>query len=266
MGSAAESKQECVAAYENAQTAKLRGKLLDGKAALLLCSSSACPEVMHADCDRWLTEVEASLPTVVFRVMTASGVVPQWATVSIDGAEPVALDGRAISVDPGRHTVTFSAQDLRTTSQTFDFSEGEKLRREVIVLQPNSRSATPGANESTAPVSANSSSRFKLTLPLTLAASTAVLGTLGATYFGLSARADDRDLDKCSPNCSRDSVDRVKREYLLANLSLGIAAVGLVTSTVVILLQSGAEASSPAAQVAVGASANQINLGLSGRF
>ena len=263
IGRAAEQRQQCIAAYENAQTAKLSGKLLDGKSALLLCSSSACPEVMHADCLRWLAEVEASLPTVVFRVTTASGTTPQAAMVSIDGAAPVALDGRALGVDPGRHTITFSADGLRTEAKTFEFSEGEKLRREVIVLESSSSAASATAE---APAVQQDSSRFKVTLPVALAASATVLGAAGATYFGLSARAHDSDLDHCSPHCSRDSVDRVKREYLLTNVSLGIAAAGLVTTTLVVLLQSRADPLSPSTQVAVGVSANQLNLALNGRF
>lgn len=258
------SKQQCVRAYEAAQAEEHAGKLLDARKHLLYCSSAACPDVMHADCQGWLTQVEESLPTVVFRVTTSSGTVSQEATVSIDGGAPIVLDGRALSVDPGRHAVIFRAEGQRPLTKGFDFLEGEKLRREIVELE--SAAVADSAPSSPTEEPAQHGSKLRISLPVVLAASTTVLGTVSATYFGLKARSDDTHLDTCTPNCSRDSIDRVKQEYLLTNISLGVAAMGAVTTAVLLLTQSPADPPARSARLGMGATAHQFDLSLSGSF
>lgn len=258
------AKQQCVRAYEAAQAEEHAGKLLDARKHLLFCSSAACPAVMHADCQGWLTQVEESLPTVVFRVTTSSGTVSQEATVTIDGGAPVVLDGRALSVDPGRHEVVFRAQGQRPLSKGFDFLEGEKLRREIVELE--SATLTEPSPSSPTEEPAKRGSKLRISLPVALAASTTVLGAVSATYFGLKARSDDTHLDTCTPNCNRDSIDRVKQEYLLTNISLGVAAMGAVTTAVLLLTQSPADPPSRSARLGMGASTNQFDLSLTGSF
>lgn len=258
------TKQRCIRAYEDAQAEQHAGRLLEARQKLLFCSSTACPDVMHADCQSWLAKVDASTPTVVFRVTTPSGAPPRDATVSVDGGAPVVLDGRAISVDPGTHTVVFSATGLRSTSRTFEFSEGEKLRREVIPLESAAAERAAPAPPMTEP--AQRSGGIRLSLPVVLAASATAIGAIGATYFGITARAHETDLGDCTPNCTRDSVSRVKREYLLTNVSLGVAIAGLVTTTVLVLTQSPADSPPRSARLGVGASSHQLDLSLTAIF
>ncbi len=229
-----ETKQRCLLAYEDAQVLTREGSLIEARERLQFCSSSQCPEVMHGDCARWLDEVEVSIPTVVFRLKDASG----SATVSIDGADPVPLDGQAVSVNPGQHALTFATSDGRSVSRVLVFSEGEKLRHEVVHLDPSpERHIYPpmSRNHSTPPADP---AGFSVTLPMILASSVAVAGGAGFTYFGLTARSRDRELDQCIPNCTQESVDTVRTDYALANLSLGVGAAGLVTTVVLVLLES----------------------------
>ena len=63
------------------------------------------------------------------------------------------------------------------------------------------------------------------------------LAALGSfTYFGLSGRGMERALsDECSPRCSDARVDSVRTQYVIADVSLGIAVVSLGIATVLAL-------------------------------
>lgn len=274
------SKQRCAAAYDDAQVVMRQGRLLEAKRELIFCSSSECPEVMHGDCQHWLSEVEASIPTVVFRMESASGPAPDSSKVSIDGAEPVTLEGRALSVDPGKHDLVFSAPGFRDTTKVLEFAEGEKLRHEVVVLEPLLPNAQqklgrqeeparktdqPLMPESAPPV-APEPKGSNLAIPIVLAATAAVAGGVGTTYFGLKARSEDHDLDNCTPNCSRERVDRIKREYMLANASIGLAAAGLAATSVLLFLELRSEKQPQSAQLRVGAHPSGLAFSLDGKF
>jgi hypothetical protein len=58
------------------------------------------------------------------------------------------------------------------------------------------------------------------------------LGALGFAYFGLTARSADGGLDACTPNCETSKVDAIKRDYLLANVSLAVGLMGAGAATV----------------------------------
>jgi len=56
------------------------------------------------------------------------------------------------------------------------------------------------------------------------------LGAYGAfTYWG---RKDNQLLGNCSPNCSPDSVDHIRKLYLGADIAGGIGAAALATSLI----------------------------------
>ncbi len=266
-----ESKQRCVAAYEAAQVLMRKGNLTEAKAKLVYCGGAHCPAVMQGGCERWLSDVEASLPTVVFHVKPSSGALSGPVSISIDGGNSVTLDGRAISVDPGEHQVAFSAQGLVGTTKVFVFSEGEKLRREVVVLEAkpvlNTDAKDPHRSRQDRPAAEQpENSGGGLTMPIVVAASVAVLGGVGVGYFGLKARAEDRDLGACTPDCSQTSVDTAKRDYLLANISLGVAAASLATAAVLVVLEFRSTKSSRPRQVGLGFYPATMGLSATGNF
>lgn len=262
-----DSKRRCVLAYEDAQTSKRKGRLLEAKDKLLLCSSHQCPELMHGDCQRWLDEVEASMPSVVFRVETSQGSAVGTASASVDGGADLELRGRALNLDPGRHSVRVWAKGFLPREVTLEVTEGEKLRREIVVLDPiDPVQSKPEAVQQEPPRAAPRPPPARMTWPIVFSASAAVLGGVGATYFGLTARAGERDLDACSPNCSHQSVDRVKRDYLVANTSLGLAGVGLVVTTVLLVLEFRSPHGSQYARLGVATSQDQLALSLGGNF
>jgi hypothetical protein len=250
------------------------GSLLEARKKLVLCGGPECPDVMHADCQRWLSSVEASLPTVVFQVSSSSGSAPSAVRVSLDGTEAILLEGRALPMDPGEHEAVFEAVGFRSSSRHLVVLEGEKLRREVVILDPVPAPKvvselpakrlvppSPAAN----PPTVDASPRRRLTMPVVVAGSVAVLAGAGAIYLGLAARSDERDLDLCRPGCSHEQVDHVKREYLLANVSIGLAAAGVTTAVVSYLLQ-GKSSSPPVATLGLDLGHDQLGLNATGRF
>lgn len=225
-------KAQCLSAYESGQRARKAGQLQAAKASFGFCGSNACPGVMHADCGRWLAEVEVEIPTAVFRV-AGGGVELDGASIAIDGGAPRALDGRAIELDPGEHSIVFTRPGYQALERSFGFSVGDKLVQRRVELLPLA-SPSPGPSDPAAP--ATSSARLAVPeptsssslVPAWLGAGVGTLGVAGLVYFGTSARKDESALDACAPSCSKARVAEVRREYLLANVSLGVGAAGFL--------------------------------------
>ena len=55
------------------------------------------------------------------------------------------------------------------------------------------------------------------------------------------ASNDEAGLDRCAPNCSQESVDRVSNLLLAANLTLGAGVLGLGAATWLYFTQGGSE-------------------------
>jgi hypothetical protein len=228
-------KKTCAAAFSTAQRLMRSGSLLEARKKLVLCGGPQCPAVMRPDCQEWLGGVEKSIPTVVFQVSPETLAMPQDVRLTLDDGEPFALDGRAIGVDPGAHTITFAAEGFRPVSRQFVVSEGERLRREIATLEP--LPPTPRVEEPRlnlippAPVA-----KKGITVPIIIALSGSALATAGAITFGVKARSDERDLESCYTHCPDAEVSHVRKEYLLTNIFIGVAAVGLATSVVLWIL------------------------------
>jgi hypothetical protein len=234
-------KAQCLSAYEAGQRARKAGQLQMAKASFGFCGSNACPRVMHADCGRWLAEVEAELPTVVFRV-AGGGVELDGARIAIDGGLEHELDGRAVELDPGEHSIAFTHEGYQPLERSFRFSVGDKLvqrRVELVPLPSPSPSSSPGdtatnaASSALAPEPAPSSTL----VPAWLGVGVGTLGVAGLVYFGATARKDESALAVCSPSCSKARVAEVRREYLLANVSLGVGAAGFLTAAAWLLFR-----------------------------
>jgi hypothetical protein len=254
-----ESKKQCLAAYEGGQRSRKQGELLAAREQLKFCGSPACPHAMHADCGQWLREVEAALPTVVFSARAESGELLAEASLSIDGGQKQRLDGRAWSVDPGEHAVSLSCPGFQPLEKRLLFSEGSKLQEVAWTLVPLTATAPRQRPDLQARPEAGpvlpappkprvAARRSDLVVPMLAASGLALLAGGSFAYFGLQARASDRALDSCAPNCSRERVDEVKRDYLIANISLGAGIAGALASGTLLIL-SHSDAPTPSAAV-----------------
>jgi hypothetical protein len=146
----ASTKQQCIAAYTDAQHDRQSGKLLKARAELRICASDPCPAVLQSDCSPWLGEVDRLVPSVVFAARDTEGRDLLDVSVAIDGQVVVSrLDGRPIDVDPGEHLLRFEAPDHAVTEQRVLFREGEKVRSLSVTLGPAAQALPEPKTEAT---------------------------------------------------------------------------------------------------------------------
>jgi hypothetical protein len=124
----ADDKADCAAAYTSGQAQRDSGAFTRARESLALCARPVCKDWMVAECARWLDDVERRQPTVVLFADGAHGELVDIVRVDLDDGKPFAkeLDGRAIALDPGRHTLSFVARDGTTVSVTKMIAEGQK--------------------------------------------------------------------------------------------------------------------------------------------
>ncbi len=250
-------KEVCIRAVEHAQVARLDGKLREAREGFVTCARAVCPEAIRQDCTRWVTDVDASLPSVVFEAVWADGHDATGMRVFVDGkplgdTEP----GRAVVLDPGEHTFRFEVSGASPVETRNVVREGEKNRLVRITfapLAPPASAALP-LPETTAPQSAPPSSSTPAPAnlwqpvpaehrpsagrrPVPLAAY--VLGGVGLVSFvGFGALALDGTsrLDgmrsgagSCAPNCNRSDVNSARNEILAGDILgyVGLAATGV---------------------------------------
>jgi hypothetical protein len=261
--SAEEGPAQCLQAYEDGQRLRRQGDLLSAAQQLLVCGGPACPVRMQRDCQRWSDEVQRSLPAVVFRVRGADHANLPGASITIDGGAPQPLDGRALHMNPGQHQVVFEHPGYVPLRTPVFITEGEKLEPHDVTLTALSElgraplAPLPALPLEPAPAAPRAHRSW--TGPVA-AGAVAALGGVGLAYFGSSAKSGERALDRCTPDCSPGSVDAVKRDYLMANLSLGVGVAALIGAGLMLLLDddaapsanSGSGASAPATGSALG--------------
>lgn len=236
--SSQEEKRACAEASERAQELRSVGKLLAARERLLVCARSSCPGVVRKDCSDWLSEVERVTPSLVPTARDAAGHDVTSARVIVDGVTLTSgLDGRAIPVDPGRHTLRVEAASGTAQSELL-VREGERGRVVSMVLEGST--PVPGPAAATAPVptlpisSGHEAPRRRG--PPVVAYGLGGLGivALGSfAFFGLTGQGDvDHLRTTCAPGCAQDDVDAAKTKLMVADVSLAVGALALGTAAV----------------------------------
>jgi hypothetical protein len=218
--------QACIAANERGNALRWRSKLLAAKAELLACSADACPEVVREECAQLVRRVEADIPTLVFAVTDALGRDATDVTATVDGV-PIAgaLGSGARAFDPGTYHFRFEAPRLGARELDVVVRPGEKNRLVRVALDaPPAEAARP------APAVADADSR-PVPPAVWVLGGVSLVGLGAFTVFALRGK----DTEGCAPTCTRDEVDSLRRDYLIGDVSLGIAAVSLGVATVLLL-------------------------------
>jgi hypothetical protein len=217
--------QACGSAYMQSQLQRRQSLLRAARESLLVCSNASCPASVRGDCARWLGEVEAAVPTVVFSVKGPNGEDLTAVKVEIDGAPLVdGIGGAAVAVDPGSHTFRFEPESGAPVDVGVVIIEGEKDR----ILR--AQIAPPRATRST-----------PLAVPLAVGAGAVVLGGIGASFeiVGLSNRAsaDSCAQTACAQPTYNSDKSSAQRDFLAGDI---LVAAGLVAAgTAVYFLVSG---------------------------
>jgi hypothetical protein len=225
-----ETKRACAASYEQTQRLRQDGKLVEAHEQAVLCAQSSCPALLTADCAHWVDELDQALPSVVVTARDAGGKDLPGLRVMVDGRElPRQRSGLALTLNPGPHRFRFQAPGRTPVEREEVVLQGRKNQTiEVVLGEPTT--ATPAkAQRSAQPW-------------LYVAASTSALGAIGFAYFGLIGRAREHDAQNgCAPRCTDSDLGPMKQAYLAADISLGLAAVGIATSLVLLATSASSE-------------------------
>lgn len=154
----ADTRQECIVASSVAQDLRQANKLVESRVQLLVCAREQCPTVIRRDCAEWLSEVDASLPTIVVSLRDAAGSDVVSARVVLDGAAFLeSIDGKARAINPGVHKVRIEVAGTPPVEQELVIREGEKNRQVELRLpapatQPTQPSVSSTTTTATEPV------------------------------------------------------------------------------------------------------------------
>jgi hypothetical protein len=235
----AEAPRGCIDAVERGQALRDKVKLVEAKAAFLACASSACPEIIQRDCAQWVVEVETRLPTVIVTASDSSGHDVVYVPVLVDGVHFVdRLDGIAVPMNPGIHTLRFEPPRGVPFEQTVVIREAEKYQKQHFTLPASpprpTPTSTPPAIELSPPSQPpeGSSDRAGFKLGSIVAGSVAGAAAISFGAFAIAGVVDVHHLDgTCSPKCSPSDVEGARRDLQMADVSLGVGLAALAVAT-----------------------------------
>ena len=220
--SSAADPRVCIEANERGNKLRWESKLLAAKDEYLRCSEQTCPDVVREECTELARKVEADIPTLVFAVTDAEGHDAPDVTVSIDGSAVGPVGASAVPLDPGTHRLRFhgsrgAAQQLSVVARL-----GEKNRLVRVQLQ---RAEAPGSTR-TQVVSASPERPVPVATWVLGGVGLAALGSFG--LFGVLGKVEQG----CAPNCTADEVGTMRRDYAIADVSLGVGLLSLGAAAV----------------------------------
>lgn len=212
----APAKPECFDAHERAQVALKGEKLRAAKQSYAICANAVCPKLVRTECEAALARLVATTPSVV--IVTLDGGKPSSRLeVSIDSAPPEASSG-ALELDPGEHVFRAKASDGRSVEKRVTLSAGQREVEVRLEIPAPTASAPVEPGPAPAP-------QGRLSPVVWVLGGVAVVGLGGFVGFGLSGKSQEGDLDSCKPSCRPSDVDSMRRSYLFADVSLGVAVV-----------------------------------------
>ena len=228
------SKADCAQAFEAAQRQRNASRYLEASREALKCANPSCGVVLSEECGKIYSELQDVTPSVVFAARDAAGGEIASASAEIDDdASALALDGKAIPIDPGNHTFRFHADGFAPQSQALVIRAGEKLRPITVVLQPISTHASASPTPAAAAPLPRDTPRASVPRGVYVLGGVAAVGVGGFVGFRWAgSRGFDELARTCKPDCSSSSVDGVRQKYLLSTISLavgGVAAAAAVT-------------------------------------
>ena len=222
----ADDKIACVQAADAAQEHRTAGRLKEARASLHICARATCPALVRSDCTRWLSEVEASMPTIVLRATGARGEDLTDVQVDLDGRRfAEKLEGLPLEIDPGPHVLTGRSPAGAIARHEIVVRTAEKNR--TVTLRVEAGETVPAAAES--PMT---SASFRPGAGAWILAGVAVAGATSFGYFGLRGRAEvDEMRAECAGHCPSSQVDAARQKLLVADVSLGVGLVSAGIAT-----------------------------------
>lgn len=229
-------KAECAPAFEQAQRLRQAYRLVEARAALLVCVQEECPSFIKKDCGQWLPEVEHDIPSLSVRVLDRDGCDRPDVAITLDGEPmPGAGGGASLDVDPGTHEL-LAELDGRKLVQQVVVARGERNR--VVALSVGTATtcakAAPAGPPAPAPILEAPRARPVPVLSYILGG-VAVGGLAVGGVFGAAGWSQRGELDDCRGSCRRRDIDVAQRSFLVSDIGFGVGIVALAAAIVVYL-------------------------------
>ena len=264
---------ECITAYEDSVPLRKNHQLKAARVKLLICSSESCPADVRTECIGRLSEIDASMPTVVFEAKDAAGAIVFAVKAKIDG-ELLAerLQGSALPIDPGEHTFTFEVAERPTVEKHLMIFEGEKLRRERVEFEaiaaprptpppPVTLVTSETVEQPPHPAARPPLGKAKI-LGLALGGVGVAAIGVGVAYSFVAMSRRDHASSICPSDCSdTDGVNAWNDARSAGNIATGafiVGAAGIASGVVVWLLAKPAADGTPRTQIGVGPGGIQL--------
>lgn len=250
----ADEVEECAAAAEKGQELRDQSKLVEARASLVRCAQSSCPKLIRGDCEKWLPEIEARIPTVVLRAIDDTG--GDLASVKVErngGPWLDKIDGSAVQVNPGAIKLRLSAEGFEPVEKEVVVAEGQRGRIiEIRMVRSGSGGATPGtpAQATTTPPDDDGGSGPGPLPWIVGGIGVAGLGTFAITQILASGEVSDVE-DGCgaTKSCTDAELDPIRTKLTISAIGLGVGIAGLGASIAMFALMGGDSKSDSALRV-----------------
>lgn len=219
------SPARCSEAYVAGQHLMHDEKLVEAERELLVCARAPCPSALQPECAEWLADVQREMPSIVVAVKSSKGEDLRDVRVTLDGAAFVdKLDGAARDVDPGDHTLRFEAPGEASFEERVLVRASEKARLLSYRFPSSAPPLATAATASPEPSSTSGPSRA----PAFVFAGLAVAAT--GTFAALGVDGLSR-WNACHEGCSASHDAAGNREWVAADVALGVAVASIGLST-----------------------------------
>jgi hypothetical protein len=223
----------CIKAFDDGQRLRSDGRLRAAREKLLVCSQKECPGVLREDCAGVLREVEGATPSIVLAASDRDGKDLADVEVTLAGQTiATRLDGRAVTVDPGRLSLEFKRPPWASVKMEIVVAQGEKNRNVRAVLGPPKEMADTRDDGTVAPVQPAKRSLVGWAVPIGFAVvGVGSLAFAGSTRLRIGNEADDLR-STCAPTCPESETEALRDDLTLANVFLGVGIGSLVLAGV----------------------------------
>jgi hypothetical protein len=225
----------CIEASEKGQKSRKEGRLREARDQFVICQAEGCPAIVKHDCAQWTSEVSQVLPTIVLGAKDSKGRDLFDVIVSMDG-EPLVkkLDGKAVTVDPGKHTFKFETGGL-VAEKTALVKEGERARLVDVTFAPGREVEPPPPPPPPPPAARKEHTIYPW---LVVGAGAAAVGVGAFVFFTAPSRPSNCDAERkvCvatagqSPESLAEDRDRASTSDTQPKIGLIIGGIGLAVA------------------------------------
>jgi hypothetical protein len=237
----ADEKMACAAASDSGQKLRDEGHLVKARQEFLVCARDVCPGTIKKDCADWLTQSEGSLPSVVLGAKDEHGQDLATAKVTIDGQpSDEKLEGKAMFVDPGRHTFRFEIPGEKPVDLQIVVREGEKNRAVSASWEKPADIGPQQPGGATPPPPEPASKPSHVPAYIVGGIGIAAIGVgAGFAIVGTSEYNDLKNGCGQDKSCKDTDIDPVRTKIVIADIAFGVGIVAIGTAVVLYITESG---------------------------